>query len=722
MKTIRKIILVLLVLTSLLFAQKANIEGWVKDTHNSPLVGANVILLNTDLGAATNLKGYFKIPSVPLGKYKTKISSIGYEPVTKDIELTSSGIKLSITLKEISVEFDPVIVTASKYSQKISDLPVSASIIPSKTFSEKNFTRLDRALRYVSGVYVTTDQISIRGSSGYSRGAGTRVITAIDGIPIYTGDTGEIIWELVPLSDIESVEIIKGASSSVYGSSSMGGAINVITKKNSLSPVTLIKSYIGFYDKPYYSIWDWSGERRSFNGQTIAHSNRIGKLGYSVSLSRLENKSYRLNDWLKRLTGYLKLNYDFGKYGNLTFLSIGMNQVHGTFNFWRDIWHALEPPADDIGETVKAERYLFGLKYTTKINKHFDLHLIGSFYRNLWYDQSESNNNSSSNLVRNEIRSVYKSGNGLKIIFGTELALGKVRSNIFSDRTSQSTGFYGQAEYRFPFPLTATVGVRYDRGSLDTLKNYDALSPRLGFNYKLSKTLVLRTSIAKGFRAPTLAEAFTSTRTSGIRVKPNPNLKTETNYSWEFGVRKTFSNLLLIDASVFQSEYYDMIEPGIDPKDGEVYFDNITHARIQGFETSAKFEYKPLNISLNVGYTYLWARNVKLNKALKYRPRHLAVASLTYSPSFFEFGADFRYMSRFEEIDHELVDLGLVKNGEIRSHVFVLDLRAGASLYKIGIPLSAYLNLNNALNYNYVEMIGNVSPIRNISLNLEFLF
>ena len=716
------LILQLLLFTIPLFAQKTFVEGWISDEHKLPLVGANVILSGTNFGAATDLKGHFKISDIPPGKYEIKISSIGYEPLTKKISLKKGENSFEFTLKKVTLKFDPIVVTASKYSQRLSDLAVSASIIPSKIFSEKNFTTLDKALRYVSGVYVTTDQISIRGSSGYSRGAGTRVMTAIDGIPIYTGDTGEIIWELVPVTDIESIEIIKGASSSVYGSSSMGGAINVITKKNSLSPITLIKSYIGVYDKPYYPEWDWSGERRSFNGQTIAHSNRIGNLGYSISLTRTEDKSYRLNDWLRRFSGYLKLNYNLKKYGKLTFLTIGLDQTHGTFNFWKDSRHALEPPDDDLGQTVKSERYLFGLKYSAKINRNFNLHLITSFYRNFWRDKSESGNNSSSNLLRNELRSVYNSGSGLKIISGIEFSTGKVSSNIFGDRISQSIGFYTQSEYKFSFPLTATFGLRYDRGSLDTLKHYEALSPRLGFNYKLSNDLILRTSIAKGFRAPTLAEAFTSTKTSGIKVKANPNLKPETNYSFELGARKTFSNFLALDAALFQSEYYDMIEPGVDSKDGQVYFDNLIHARIQGVETSAKVDLRSLNITLNIGYTYLWARNVKKKKALKYRPRHLAIASITYSPSFFEFGADFRYMSRFEEIDHELIDLGMVKDGELRSDVFVLDLRAGATLYKLEIPLSVYLNVNNALNYNYVEMIGNVAPIRNISLNLELLF
>ncbi len=720
----KKLFLILIFLEPLLipFAQQVTVEGWVTDTQNLPLIGANVVFVGTNIGAATNMKGYFKIQNVEVGNYEIKISSIGYEPIREKVKIVKGENKFKFKLKKVSLRFDPIVVTASKYSQRLSSLPVSAALIQGKIFSEKNFTSLDKALRYVPGVYLITDQISIRGSSGYSRGAGTRVLTAIDDIPIYTEDTGEIIWEMVPVTDIENVEIIKGAASSVYGSSSMGGAINVITKQNTLSPVTLIKSYVGFYDKPFYNEWDWSKEKRIFNGQTLAHSNRIGNLGYSLSVTRTENNSYRLNDWLRRFNGYLKLNYDFKNYGKLTFITIGLNQVHGTFNFWKDSRHALEPPDDDIGETVKSERYLFGAKYKTKVNSKFHLEIISSFYRNLWQDQSESANNSSSNLLRNEVRTVYAANKKLKIIGGAELSFGKVSSNIFGNRTSNNSGFYLQSEYKFNFPLTLTAGIRYDVGELDTLKHFGALSPRLGLNYKVTKDFVLRSSIAKGFRAPTLAEAFTSTNTSGIRVKPNPNLKPETNYSFEIGGRKTFSDFLNFDVAVFQSEYYDMIEPRVGISDGQVYFSNLTHAKIQGVETSIKIDLKALGVSFLLSHTYLWARDVKEKKALKYRPRNLALASVTFSHGIFQLGADLRYMSRFEEIDHELIELGMVKDGELRSEVFVLDFTAGTVLYKAGIPLSVYLNVNNALNYNYVEMIGNVAPIRNISLNLEFLF
>ena len=132
---------------------------------------------------------------------------------------------------------------------------------------------MEDALRYVPGINMVDDQISIRGSSGYSRGTGSRVLLALDGLPFYTGDTGETIWEAIPTTEIKRVEIIKGAASSLYGSSAIGGVINAISRDISPYPVTTLNGFTGLYDQPYYQGWNWSGEMRPFNGLTIAHSN-----------------------------------------------------------------------------------------------------------------------------------------------------------------------------------------------------------------------------------------------------------------------------------------------------------------------------------------------------------------------------------------------------------------------------------------------------------------
>jgi len=701
-------------------AQQFSIYGTVKDNSGNPLVGANVILLGTEKGAATDEEGKFEIKNLNSRTYTLSVTMIGYKSEKiLDLRLKDRSVFIEIVLEPIVIESEPVIITANKYEQDISELPVSAEVIPSEKLSRKNFTNLEDAMRYVPGVNMTSYQISIRGSSGYSRGAGTRVLLAYDGIPFYTGDTGEIIWESIPITQVERVEIIKGASSSLYGSAAIGGLINVITKKIPDEPVTYFKSSIGLWDNPYYDEWKWADNPRIFNSLTLSHSRKIGDLGIAGSFSRIEDMSYKQSGFYHRYIGYLKAEYDFSESSSASLFFNSLNQKSGNFLYWKDSRNALIPPEADQGQTVTTNRQMLGLLFKQIVNENFFINFRGSYYRSDWKDQTASANSAMSDLFRGEIQFNNSLTDKIFLISGIESSFSNVDSDIFGNPTSFSLGAYSQSEYKFEFPLIVTLGLRYDFTKIDTIESSSALSPKLGLNYKVNENLIFRSSIAFGFRAPTLAETFTSTTASGITIKPNPHLKPESNFTFEIGsIYKPFKELTF-DAAIFQNEFYDFIEPGVDPADGLIYFDNVVRARIQGAELSSNIKLFDEKLSLSISHTYLWSRDLEKYKSLKYRPRHLSFVTAEYSFSDFMLGADFRYWSRVEEIDKELIDLGLVPDGENRVAVYVLDLRAGYNFSDLGLPLRMNFNANNIFNYNYVELIGNLAPIRDYSFSLE---
>ena len=716
-------ILFILILTLSAKAQTNEIFGKVTDNSNQPLIGVNVLVEGTVLGIATNSKGEYKLSGLKNGTYKLTYSMIGFTKKTsKSIVLNNSKVEVNITLPPTSYQYDQLVITANKHSQKLSDVAASTYIIDTKKFSEKNFQKIDDAFRYVPGVTMTLDQISIRGSSGYSRGAGTRVLITFDGIPIYTPDTGEIIWELIPVTEVGKVEVIKGAASSLYGSSAIGGVINIIPKELTSNPVTFIKMQGGFYSKPSHKEWQWTEKTRYFNSQTISHSRSFGKFGLSASISRLEDLSYKQNENQLRYSGYLKANYNFSNHTTISLLGAGFTRRRYTFNFWKDLKHALSPPDKDLGQSIKSDRTILGMNFNHIFNDELSLTVIPSLYLSYWDDESESKNKSNGNLFRTEARLNYSPTKKITIVSGSEFQYNKITSTIFGNRTSNAIGAYSQLDYKFIEPVNISFGLRYDFSKLADLQSESSISPKLGITYKVSKSTFLRTSISKGFRTPTLAESFTSTTTSGITVKPNPNLKAEDSFSFEVGIKHYFSDQLNVDFALFNNEYYDFIEPGFDPKDGKIIFDNVTRARIQGFELNTSTSFLSRTVMLNLGYTFLHSKDIELEQSLKYRPKHSVIASIEYIKNFYEAGLDFRYSSKVDRIDNELVDLGLVPDGDKRVEIIVLDVRLGANLFYYKIPLRLFLNANNILNYNYVEMIGNIAPIRNFSLSLEVVF
>jgi len=704
------------------FAQTFSISGKVVDENSKPVSGVNIIISNSNFGTATDENGNYEIKNLPPGSYSVEFSAVGFQKIIKqNILIQNKSINVNVLLTEQIIESDEVVVTAGKYEQKKSELPVSAEVIHSEEFIEKNFSNLEDALRYVPGVNMTDDQISIRGSSGYSRGTGSRALLAIDGLPFYTGDSGESVWEMIPVTELERVEIIKGAASSLYGSSAIGGVINGLTREITDQPRTAFNGFYGFYDKPSYDEWDWSGERRPFNGFTLSHSNKFGNLGFNISFTRLEDQSFRMDDYFKKYIGFVKTLYNLTPVSSLTFIANTFNKRAGNFLFWKDSQNALIPPEENQGETIETNRYLFGLIFKNVLSEKFLLNIKTNYYRNHFKDSGTPVNESTSNLYRGEIQLNSDLTEGIILTTGIEGTGSTVNSTLFGNPDSYGFGSYAVADFSFGFPLKVSAGVRYDYTKLDTLNGSGAVSPKLGLNYKLSENLIIRSSLGTGFRAPTLAEAFTSTSASGITVKPNPNIKSESNLTFEIGVNYFLSRFITVDFAVFQNEYYDMIEPGIDSSDGLVFFDNIVRARIQGMEASTLFNIIPNEISFTFNYTYLWARDLQTGNALRYRPRHLFYSSLDFRKWNFEFGADFRFTSEVEEIDDELVDLGIVVDGELRVPVYVTDLRLGYNFFVVDLPVNIRINMKNIFNYNYIELIGNVRNIRSYTLGISLL-
>ena len=648
---------------------------------------------------------------------------IGYNSVTiagKKITNSSVTVDVHMTTGIIQTK-EEVVVTAGKYEQKISELPVSATVIPSSEFSEKYFTSLSEALRFAPGVQMVEDQVSIRGSSGYSRGAGTRVLVEIDGFPIYSGDTGEITWEMVPVTEIDRVEIIKGPASSLYGSTALGGVINVITKKISNNARTYFKAGGGIYSKPYYSEWDWSSETRTYNTLTLAHTNRFGKFGFTAALTRLNDMSYKKGDFSTRYIGYLKTVYNFSPTSSLSFFANSLNQNQGDWIYWKDLQHALVP-INDLGQTITSERYMLGMKYNNAVSENFSFDLKGSFYKIFWHDNTRARNASFADIYRLEAQSNLLLTDKIVLVTGFEGLSAIVNSNIFGQPSGYSLGVYFQTDFKVDSSLTLSAGSRFDFVKLDTISPVAAAAPKIGLNYKLTKNLILRSSFGTGFRAPSPAEVFTkASLKAGVTLKPNPKLKPEKNISFEFGANyKPFSQLSF-DAALFRTEYYDFIQWAIDV-DNNVFFANIQRARIEGAELNMNSGMFNNHLSFKLNYTYLWARDIQQHIALKYRPRHLLTANISLNLAGFEIGSDFRYWSKIEQMDFELVDLGLIQDGRVRVPVYVLDFRAGYNFSDLGFPARIFFNVNNALNYNYVELIANIATIRNFSLSMEFLF
>ncbi len=711
-----KILIFLILIFSQLIAQEkraGTLTGTVIDSETKqPLFGVNVIVENTFLGSATDSKGRFIIKEIPAGKYSVKFSAIGYEQ--RKVEITISPFQetnITVEMKPTTYIVEPVIVTATRREKTLSEIPVSTYAVESELISSRNNLQVDDILRYVPGVNMIQYQVNIRGSSGYSRGTGTRVLFLFDGMPFLTGDAGEIIWEAVPVWQIDRIEIVKGAGSALYGSNAIGGVINVITKETSPMKKFRFRTYFGVYDKPYYPEWRWSQRTRFYYGGFASFNGTIGKVGTLIHIQRGVDEGYKQNQNYHRWNIFTKFRFNPSAQSTFDFVFNYVPQKNETFFYWKNLNNALIPREQDVGAMVKSDRFNTFAQYKRILTPKLFYILRVGFFRNKWHDNGKPQNRSTAGLTNTEIQVNYQISDRHYLIFGADGTYNIVNSSLFGKRNSHSLAFYLQDEFKVSERLNVSYGVRNDLYKLDTLKYVGQVNPKFSAIYKISQLLNLRASLGTGFRAPAISEAFTSTTAAGVTIKPNPSLKPERAISFEIGSRFT-SPILSADLAIFWNHYFNLIEPVFDV-DGKIFFKNVVEARIQGFEIGVNFS--PLNlINFSLGYTYLHPWDLGEDAILKYRAKHTFYANSSVAYKFLFAGIDFRFISKYERID-ELLKL-VVPDAEARVPIYVVDARFGLNFRSFKV----FFNVNNLLQYNYVEIAGNLAPIRNFNLSVEY--
>ena len=199
------------------------------------LIGVNIQIEGTLLGAASGTDGNFIIKNVPLGTYMLRASMIGFRIVhIPNVSVSSNKtVSIAIQLEKTVINFDPLIVTSSKKQQELDATANSVSVMSAPEIRSRNTLRVDQALEAISGVNFIREQVNIRGSTGFTIGAANRTLLLVDGVPVMTSDTGEFNWDLLPVLDIDQIEVVKGAGSALWGTAALGGVINIITKSPS---------------------------------------------------------------------------------------------------------------------------------------------------------------------------------------------------------------------------------------------------------------------------------------------------------------------------------------------------------------------------------------------------------------------------------------------------------------------------------------------------------
>jgi outer membrane receptor for ferrienterochelin and colicins len=712
-------------------AQQARLTGVVRSQSGEALIGANVMLRGTVLGSATDVNGVYTIRNIPAGRQLTlTCSMIGYATVTRALTLSNGEERtLDIVLTETSISTGEVVVTAGRHAQSFEEIPVSISVVSGRDIAERGIVELDDALRKTPGVNVTEDQVNIRGSSGYSRAVGSRVLLLLDGAPLLAGDAGEIKFDAVPMFDVERIEVVKGAGSALYGSSALGGVINVITAEPR-ERSTRARLYSGVWDAPPHSQWKWWGDSpRYLAGVDIQHADAAGPLSYVMSGGLRADQGFRQLDDFTRWNLGGRFRYRISSDRNLSVNATWTSNNRGNWVFWRNLSNALRTPVDkDLTERVHSTKFLASALYRQTHSGTFASSLRFSAYRTDFETRSDTSDFSlrPADLIQSTAWQFNTEWQGTLALtsrqlltFGADVMHARVNARIYGQRHVSSAALYAQDELAITDALRLSAGARFDLTAVDSLDADMQANPRLGLAFQAWSGGALRASYGWGFRSPSIAERFATAGAGGLQTKPNPGLKSERSVSYEVGVKQQLPWQTTLDAAVFWNDYENLVEPTIDATDGRIVFRNITEARILGYELSVQT--RPLEIfDVSLAYTYLYPEDRQRGTVLKYRPRHLLYMFAAVNVGPFRFGIDHRHISRLEEVDAELSVV--IPDADRRVPTWVTDVRLSWSGLIGALPLRITALTDNVLNYSYTEVVANLAPIRQYRLMFETQF
>jgi iron complex outermembrane receptor protein len=758
----RKILFFLFILNFVpAFAQKATLKGILKDSKtNETLIGVNISVDSIN-GTTTNEDGSYEL-SVEPGKYNIVYSYIGYDNITKQVTLKPNQTQtIDVAMGEVQSMLDELVVTSSKFERKIGEESVSIDIIKPAALEKQNLNDVKDVLNKTSGVTVVDGQPNIRGGSGYSYGAGSRVLLLLDDLPILQADAGFPSFSGLPVENIGQIEIIKGAASALYGSSAMNGIINIRTAYPTSKPYAKFsvfgtvsdnpnkKDYI--YDETAGTItktnvdkkwWELDSitlkggalgkdttvnnpfNKRPYDaGFSFAYREKIGKLDVVAGGMFYKKQGHKWGDNETRGRVTVNLRYrinDKMSFGVNTNLQAAKSQ---TFFLWGGNGIDKYLPSAVTGVPTESRSFRVSVdpffRYAdTKGNSH---KVLGRYIRTA-IDNSNNQDNSN-NYFYGEYqyqRRIEKWN--FTVTTGAVANHVRSASQLFGDTTHLGTNIAGyfQLDKKFWNRLNLTYGFRFESNRLDKQKWETKPVSRVGVSVQAAKYTYVRASFGQGYRFPTIAEKYIQTQLgSSFGIYPNRDLTSETGLSVELGIKQGIKLGKYVrafaDVAAFYSQYKNMMEFNLVTTPGLGFQANNVKSgtMIYGVEATIGGEGKLFGkfpTTLSLGYTYIVPqyknysenndeyKDIAKYNVLKYRIRHQFVGVWDVDFKGFTFGLTGQYYSFMENIDAIFAFILPSYNAYAASH-----LKKGSTLNDVKPKFKGDFILDTRIGYHFTQ-------------------
>lgn len=622
----------LLLFSALSFAQGKTISGTVSASNN--FVESVTISLNDGQEVTTsNANGYYEFTNLSAGVYEIVVTGVAFKTSIKSIVVCeNSTYTLNFELSNFENYLSEVVVTGTKTFKRKTESAVIVHVLDSKTLNNMQVCNLAEGLKFQPGLRVETDcqtcnyqQLRMNGlAGGYSQ-------ILINGRPIFSPLMGLYGMEQLPVNMIDRIEVVRGGGSSLYGSSAIGGTVNVITKIPTRDSFEL--------NSTYHNLDAESSDYQLNGNASFVSENRDA--GVSLFMTHRKRDFFDANgdnfsEIPKIENNSVGANLFFNPTENQK-LEISLSNL----NEYRFGGEMVDKPAylNQQSEERKHKIWLGSLDYQINFNdKKSSLityaawqntdrtHYTGIIPETAPEIQNHLENPpygvSDNETMQGGLQFNYRLDHFLKgsnvLTVGSEYISDKIYDiipsyNYLVDQHTKNLGSFLQSDWEILPSLNLLSGVRMDVHNLIARVIF---SPRLALLYKLKETTQFRLSYGTGFRAPQAFDTDLHIAFAGggvSRVIYDPNLKEERSKSWSASVNYDKATENFIAGFTLEGFYTHLNNAFILENIGNDEFGEIFEkqngdgATVQGITIELRANYNK-KVQLETGFTFQTAR------------------------------------------------------------------------------------------------------------------
>ncbi|HWP81383.1 MAG TPA: TonB-dependent receptor [Bacteroidota bacterium] len=611
----------LILLSSITVAQiqYAKIAGIVADSvSHVPLVGTNILIVGTTIGTTTDTEGRFIVEGLQPTQYHLEFRYVGYAETDVTVDLTNTdSVWLHIKLSPEHIESEMVVVTATRTLRSISDVPVRVEAIPEEEIEEKLLmtpSSVAMLLNESTGMRVQTTSAASSTANLRIQGLRGRYTQVLhDGVPTLGGlSAGLGLTQLIPL-DLRQVEVLKGATSSLYGTDAIAGVVNFLPKVPGERPeLTLLLN----------------GTTQKGIDAAGFLSQRIGSTGISFLASHNRQARYDVdNDGFADVAEFRRWTLTprlLGNFSDNLSLRLSLNLLSE---------QRVGGSMDVASPATGAPPYIERLNTSRNdISTHIDWRATENQSLSLKLAYLRLNRSATYGVQQFEgIQNVYFSDAQYSLHLPRHQLLAgfAYRLEEFEDRilTSRSYQFivpslFAQDEILFSDGISLLLG-----GRLDAHNEFGTFFvPRASLMIRPGQHMTLRLGAGTGYKAPTIfVEEAEETGFKNVRPLLNAKPERARSASIDLNWRGVFDATTFdVNAALFLTRIEDALLAHEDSLQAEIVFlRNATGpVKSTGTELSARLTYHDLKILL--GYTYLSAtqEDQGITNTIELNPKH----------------------------------------------------------------------------------------------------